>query len=270
MSRVRIRVELFKGEEYIDLARLSALPEELNKLLRSIGDDAGILPLDNDWKASEFKDGSLEFTAYSSDRLSTQVAARCAALSDAIFSGDADAVYKAGGSDRTILQYAQFARKIRAGEVIRVGVFKTSRSQKPVRWHHVTATNAAALTASIKTQVDYHGAALGLIHSLYKEAERPHFDLRDANRGGLVKCFYPRELYPAVIAALNDRERYVHVSGIVRANRIDKVIESITVERIEPTEQLSEADFAEFIGSAPTITGDRSTEDYISEVREDL
>lgn len=121
--RVRIRVELFKGEEYIDLTRLSTLPEGLSKLLRSIGDDAGVLPVDNDWKASEFKDGSLEFTVYSSDRLSTQVAARCAALSDAIFSGDVDAVYSAGGSDSTMLQFAQFARKIRSGEIVRVGVF---------------------------------------------------------------------------------------------------------------------------------------------------
>lgn len=123
----------------------------------------------------------------------------------------------------------------------------------------MTAAHAAALTASLKTQVDYHGAVLGLIHSLYKEAERPHFDLRDANRGGLVKCFYPRELYPEVIAALNDRERYVHVSGMVRANRIDKAIESIAVERIEPAEQLSDTDFAAFIGSAPTITGKMGT-----------
>jgi hypothetical protein len=268
MPQFRIRVELFKGQDSIELSRLSALPEELTKLFKSIADDAGVLPSDNQWRASDFADGSLEFNANSSDQLATKLIVRCARIANAVFAGDPHKAYEAGVTDRTLLQYERLAKEVHSGETVCLGAYRTTRQAKP-KLFAVTAERVERLTNEVRPIIEYHGSVLGFIHAVYVGAERPHFDLRDVAREDLVKCYYRRDIYPEIVKALTPPERRLHVSGTLRANRLNKTVDSIIVERIEFIDPLSEEDLEKFYGSAPDITGGQSAEEFVSDARED-
>jgi len=270
MPQFRIRVALFKGQESIDLSRLTALPDELSKLLRGIADDAGVPPMDNAWRASNFADGSLEFTVASSDRLSKDLSVRCARIAEAVFSGDREDAFKFGVTDRTLLQYGSLARKIQPGETICLGTLgKGARTKKPKRWYAVTAETVLRLASDVRPYFDYHGAVLGFIHAIYIAADKPHFDLRDLTREDLVKCYFTADMHDAIVKMLIPREQRVNVGGMIRANRLSKTIESIRVDRIEPVETVSNDEFERFFGSAPQLTGGQSAADFIADARED-
>lgn len=125
------------------------------------------------------------------------------------------------------------------------------------------------LTESVRPFIEYHGTVLGVIHAFYKEAERPHFDLRDIARDNIVKCFFGKDLYNDVVSALAPRERRVHVSGMVRANRLNMTIDTINVERLMLVDSLSNEDFERFFGSASTMTGEVGAAEFVSSIRED-
>jgi hypothetical protein len=269
MPQFRIRVELFKGQKSIELSRLSSLPEELTKLFKSIADDAGVPPGENQWRATNFADGSLEFTALSSDQLTANTSKRCARIANAIFAGDPRKARDAGVTERTLLQYASLARNVKSGETVCLGAFRTAQQQKPTKLYPVTAERVDRLTSDVRPVLEYHGEVLGFIHALYVGSDRPHFDLRDIAREDIVKCYFRRDLYSTIVTALTPRERRVHVVGTIHANRLNRSIESITVERIELVSPLSEDELEQFYGSAPDITGGRTSEEFISDARDD-
>lgn len=268
MAQFRIRVTLFKGQESIELARLTSLPEELSKLFRCIGEDAGVLPMDNHWRASHFADGSLEFDAATPENLKSGAVATCRRIANSVFSGRPQAAYDAGATERTLLQYGQVAKRIQTGETVVLSVLPALKKGRP-KPYLVTDEVVTRLLESVRPFLEYHGTLIGVVHAFYKEAERPHFDLRDVSRNNLVKCFYRREMYSDVVSALHPRERRVHVSGLVRANRLTKVIDSIQADRLQLIEPLSEEEFEKFFGSAPHMTGDLDSADFVSSLRED-
>lgn len=270
MPQLRIRIALFKGQESIDLSRLTALPDELTKLLRNIADDAGVPPVDNHWRASNFSDGSLEFTAASSDRLSKDLSLRCARIGEAVLSGDRDDAFRHGVTDRTLLQYAILARKVQPGEMVCLGILEDDkRFKNPKSWHTVTAEAAQRLTTDVRPHIDYHGAVLGCIHAVYIQVDRPHFDLRDLTREDLVKCYFSDDMHDEIVKMLTPKDRRVNVGGMLRANRLTKTIESIRVDRIKAAETITNEEFERFFGSAPEITGGQSAADFIADARED-
>ena len=60
---------------------------------------------------------------------------------------------------------------------------------------------ADKLAGTIERFIEYRGTVLGIIHALYKEAGRPHFQLRDITRDTLIKCYFEQNLYDAVVLA---------------------------------------------------------------------
>lgn len=269
MPQFRMRVTLFEGQESIELARLSTLPDELAKLFKSIGEDAGILPIHNQWRASNFADGSLEFEVATHEGLPAKSVAACRRIATSVFAGKPQAAYAAGATDRTFLQYAQVAKRMRAGESVSFRVFPAKRGKRPPKPYLVTSAVVEKLTESVRQFVEYHGTVLGVIHALYKEADRPHFDLRDVSRDNIVKCYFEEDLYNDIVAALAPRDRRVHVSGKVKANRLDRTIEAINVERLMLVDALSDEEFEKFFGSAPAMTGDVGAAEYVASLRED-
>jgi hypothetical protein len=269
MPQFKMRVTLFKGQESIELSRLSSLPEELAKLFKSIGDDAGVLPMQNQWRASKFSDGSLGFEVATHEGLTQKSAAVCRRIATSVLAGKPQAAHAAGATEKTFLQYAQVAKKIHPGESVALSILPAKGGKRAAKPYLVTSEVVERLTEAVRPFIEYHGTVLGVIHAFYKEAERPHFDLRDISRDNIVKCFFARDLYNDVVGALAPRERRVHVSGTVRANRLSKTIDSISVERLMLVDPLSEEDFEKFFGIAPTMTGDIGAAEYVSSLRED-
>lgn len=269
MPQIRVRVELFKGQELIELTRLAALPNELNAFFQSVGEDAGLLPDDNEWMATKFHDGSLQFTGITERTVPSQTARTYQRIAAGILSGDSDNAHRAGATDRTLLRYVRLANSVRGGESVRIGFLQNRNTRQPKRWFPVDSVTARRIADSINPVAEYEGSIFGLIHSLYKESEQPHFRLRDLARDELVSCYYTAEEYPIVVKALIQRDSRIYVSGQVRANRIDKTVESIRVREIRVAEEFSDSDFEKFFGCAPEMIGALTTEQYIDKVREE-
>lgn len=96
--------------------------------------------------------------------------------------------------------------------------------------------------------LEYYGSLQGKIHSWYKEAKTPYFDLRELATDRLVKCYYTEKLYRNVYEQMKDRDNVVHVSGDIKADRVERVPEEIKVVRIDNYEPLSKEEFEEFFG----------------------
>lgn len=267
MPQIRVRVELFKGQKLIDLTRLSVLPDELNAFLQSVGEDAGLLPQDNRWGATGFENGSLIFSSVSNQKVPARTVRTYERIAAGILAGDQNAAHRAGATDRTLLKYVRFAERVKSGESVRLGLYKARKDRKPKRWYNVDAVTAQTFADALNPIAEYEGALLGIIHALYKESDKPHFDLRDIARNHLVKCFYKDDAYGAVAQALIRRDSRVHVSGKIRANRVDKTVESMVVRTIKAADDFSDDDFEKFIGCAPDLTGDKTAQQYISEAR---
>lgn len=255
MADFRIRVELFKGQKAIELSRLAALPDELTRLFKSIADDAGVLPMDNRWSASNFSDGSLAFDANCPEDVGKKLVSRCQRIAHAVFAGDAVKAYEAGVTDKTLLQYQQVAKNIRAGETVCLGVFRPRSGKTHPKLFAVTSERVDQLTREINPIAEYHGTVLGFVHALFLGAERPHFDLRDISREGIVKCYYRRDQHGNVVSALTPHERRVHVSGLVRADRLTKTINTVNVEKMDFIDPPSDDVLEQFFGCAPNMTG---------------
>lgn len=292
VAKFRLRIQLFKGRKSIDLGRLGQVPEELNKFLKALGDDLRLSPEENHWQASRFADGSLALSVGLPNEVTDDVAERGTAIvqqiadvsvrpavliatnllsTNEVVLSQPDRLPDEGPapSDATLLRFANFARSLREGETCRIGVYKTARARAPTKWYPITLESADRLSLLVQPLIEYEGTVFGVVHAVYKEGSNPHFDLRDLSRGSLVKCYFNDSLWPHIVKALAIRDNRVHVSGRVRANRIDRVIESVVVGRIEPTERLSDLEFEQFIGCAPEITGALTTAQFIDTIRGD-
>lgn len=268
MPRIRLRVELFKGEELVDLTRLGTLPTELNSFLQSVGEDAGLMPEDNLWAATKFRDGSVVFSGVSRREVPANKVRSYERIAAGILAGQPDTARRSGASDRTLLKFVRFAGHVRSGESVRIGLFSSIRAHRPKHWFRIDPISAQGLAEALNPIAEYQGSILGIIHSLFKEGDKPHFRIRDIARDELVNCYYKPNVYGVVVKALVRPDSRVHVSGTIRANRVDKTIESVDVVDVRPAEEFSESDFESFFGCAPELTGDQSAEQYISKARE--
>jgi len=269
MARLRIRIQMFKGRDAVPLPRFGVLSNELHKFLRSLGDDLGIPDAENVWLASHFRDGSISFGAAQRADLSSDLERRGTALGEAITSADISVAQSLGGSDRTLLNFAGLAKVCTDDEYIKFGFYKSQKAKNPTRWvkaHQVTGQKIAEV---IHPYIDYHGSVFGVVHSLFKEGDRPHFFLRDLGRGALVKCYYSTSHYTDVVKALWVRDGRLNVSGMIRASRMEREIESLRVEHLQPAEPMTDQDFERFMGCAPGLTGDLTTAEFIERLRDE-
>lgn len=269
MAGIRFRIQFFRGKETIDLARLSVIPDEFSKFLHALGEDLGIPADQNNWRASKFRHGSLSMAIAAEDGFHADQIRSSADMTAAIVEGNVELAHDLGVSDRTLLRFSDFTRALRDDEPCRIGVYKTARSRAPSKWLPVTSDTGRHLANVVNLRIEYEGSLFGTIHSLYKEGDSPHFNLRDMARGSLVKCLFKDEHYNQIVRALAVRDNRVNVRGVLIANRLNREVESIRVREIDPAEMLSDEDFERFFGCSPDLTGDVSTADFIAFIRDD-
>ena len=74
----------------------------------------------------------------------------------------------------------------------------------------------------------------------------------------MVKCFFPREQYDAVVALLEDRSAVVYAEGTISENVITGAVESVKSERYRVLQPISHSDldalFAEAAAEVPEVS----------------
>ncbi len=269
MARLRIRLEVKgdppgePGRHGLPLQTLANLAEEAQKLVRTVGKDTSLG--DGYWLASNFVEGSLGFDVeFIGEADDDQVRHYNQSLASTISYRPNGNGGPHGISTDAIVQYAKVAEAIDLGQKLKVAVYE--QPDEP-RWFELTKQESVALLESLQTHVDYHGMVQGIIHSLFKESQPPHFDLRELATGRLVRCYYGPAQYVRVVKALKTREAVALVAGNIRASRITRRIESLQVERVEVAERLTREQLARLVGGAPKMTGRFTTSTFIHRQR---
>lgn len=267
MANFRIRVGINRGRGPVDYSDISSLTQEINQFLRLLGQDAGLSDDENRWTATHIKDGSFLSTGIPGN-VSAQESSRMGMMADAILQGNSVEARDLGVREQTTLQFKKLAIKASKSVPIEFGLYKSSRARIP-KWRAISVECAESLVANTQPFVDYEGAIQGVIHAWYKESSEPHFDLRERAKNALVRCYYTASLYEEILKSLVVPDAQIHVAGLLRANRIDRSIESIKVRRIKKPVAFSDSDFEQFFGSAPNLTGELDSASFVASVRGD-
>ena len=267
MALLRIRVELHRPDTGIEMPKLAELSGEMQKLFRMVADDIGIEHPSGNWVAKNFYNQGIGFDAeyQTGDIDQQQVEAYLHTLDQIATVGDETGWNVRGVRPETLVQAAKVAKVADEGELVRLGFL--NGATPGVSWRPLHKGQAATILERFDEWVEYRGMFQGLIHSLYKEAQPPYFDLRDFATGNLVKCQFELSAYEDVVVALKRKDSVVLVSGWVRAKRVDRRINAVRVERIQSTEPFDEEKLKAFFGSAPGWTGDLTTDKFIDAMR---
>ena len=268
MAQLKIRIELNKGRTGAPLEKLGDVARQFDRFLRAVATDLKVEAKKGEWLAVKFKNGSVSWdAAFQGDVTEAHARAFNRALE---FVADFDPdVEGANGmvSEATLLEYSKLGNCIDPDEVIGLGIFPSGGGRPKMR--QISYRRTAQVRQAIESPVLSYGSVQGIVHALVKEAGAPFFHLREFSSDGLVRCFYPDTLYDQVVRVLNNRRTVVHATGHLTLDRAKRVVDQVRVERIDAADPLSAEDFDRFFGSAPQLTGDLSTSEYIEQIRSD-
>jgi hypothetical protein len=268
MARLRFRLEVKRDAKGILLHKLANLADETLRFLGMVAEDIEAEPFKRDWLAVEFYNSSvgfdLEFEG-EADEDQARLYSR-AVRQIASYEPKRTTPERLGLRKETILQYARIGEQLEPTESINLGFYENGEHQ-PLEWRSHSKRHAVAVTEALEQIVEYHGMIQGIVHSLYKESEPPYFDVRELSGQQIVKCVYRPDNYRQVVDLLRNKDAVVLISGTVKARRIDRRIQEIRVEKMRATEPLSDDEFNRLRGSAPNLTGDISTAEFIERSR---
>lgn len=120
--------------------------------------------------------------------------------------------------------------------------------------------------------IEYYGYVQGTVHGLFIGAEEPYFTIRDLVTLNIIKCYYKQDMYDKVYELFSQPDNVVFVSGLIRADRQDRKIESITIEsgsKMKVAEQYKKGDLLKFFGCVPDLLNGTSLEQLMDELRND-
>ncbi|MDA2915978.1 hypothetical protein MYX64_03925 [Nitrospinae bacterium AH_259_B05_G02_I21] len=268
MARLRIRIELSKGKPGVPLDTLGDISKESERFFRMVGEDVGLDIAKGQWLAVDFESRSLSFTAeYVGEPTEEQVNKYNDALEYATTFEPELAELDGPVRRATMAQFAKIAIPAEPDEVVGLGIYEVGKP-KPA-WHYLSKEKSEAISKWVESVVEYYGSVQGAVHSLYKEAHPPYFDIRELSTNKLIKCSFSVERYPEIWKLLEKKEAIVHISGMISASKADKKIEQLRVQEVRVAQDISEEDFERFFGIAPDLTGELTTEDYLDKIRGD-
>jgi hypothetical protein len=270
VARVRVRFEMNKGRTGAPLSKLARVAEQLERFLGRVALDCSITAKAGEWLALNFENGSVSYDAEFQGETSAEAAMAFYRAVDHVTTLDPRTNELEGiVSSRTLAEYALIGTLIDPDESVGIGLYEPTHHESAPKWRQITYSKFSDIRREIETALSVHGAAQGIIHAWFKEAEQPYFRLRELSTWALVNCSYPPRLYPDVARAVRERSTVLIVSGKIKYDRLSRSAKEIDTERIEPVETLTSDDFDRLFGSAPRFTGDQSTDEFIDWVRED-
>ena len=266
MAQVKVRIELNKGRKGAPLEKLGEVSRQFDRFLRSLAADLKLDVKRDEWLAVNFKNGSISWdVALQTDVSEAQVGHFNQCL-EFITDFDPDSESTNGlVSDGTLLQYGKIGEHIDADEVIGIGLYNGVRSR--LKWRRIEYRRASRIRRSIEEPIMAYGSVQGALASVTLEGRRPYFSVRELSTEQTVKCFYSSSLYDDVVHALSQRNAIIHATGDLRLERASRLVGEMEVERIDRVEALSDEEFRSFFGMAPELTGEQTTQEYISEYR---
>lgn len=268
MAVLRVRIELKRSAQGIEMSKLKELSEESQKFLRMVAEDVGLNPNEGKWIAKDFYNQGIGFNAeFQQAEIDSQLVASYIHAIDGIATVTAETNWSVRGvRPQTIVQAARVAKIADDGEVVRLGLLNGADS---IEWRPLPLDRAAAVIEHFNVWAEYRGMLQGMILTIFKESSPSYFTLRDFASGQTVRCEFDANDWPKLHKAIERKESPVFVSGWIRTRRMDRKIDYLRVERVQGTKPLSRERLLKFFGSAPGWTGDLTTDQFIDSIRDD-
>ena len=270
MATLRIKILLNKGRRGVPLHKLSKINAETERFLSDLGQDLKVIESSREWIAVHFEEsGSVAYDiehATVSDERSIE---RFNGSLDGITELRLDEIPKTGleeVSSATIWQYTKIASALDTGEELDFGICRNGNGTPD--WRTLSPKRAEEIRHVLNDTIEIYGSIQGIIVALTKDDDRKdRFFIRELSTGNRIKCSFAPDYYQKVVSLLGVRDQAVFVSGTMKLSRIARKVEEITLEKIESAPPYEKGDLERFFGSAPDITGDLSTSEYLEEIR---
>ena len=242
MSRLRIRVELNRGGIGVPLHKLASVVKEAEKFFQLLAEDVHIERGRGEWLASEFDNGSLNFTAeYVGPVSPDQVRAFSAA-----FDGTTSL------RRATIAQFTRIADAIGEDELIGFGLYHSDQETQPGEWRCLSRRDALRIAEEIQLLM---GAAGEL------EQELPLPTVFDSSAGArLFKDRHDRAASVAGAPELPGFIREVEASLTRRIAHVEGIVEghSRSIQDLHEKSVVTESSFRSLLTAVDNFCGQAS------------
>ncbi len=267
MSKFHIRIKINPGGHGARLDKLGEISSQIEAFLRSLAHDTSIKAKKGDFVAVNFGNGSVCYDVELVSAIRGQKVQRYNTnLKKVIEFNPDDPKPMKGIRPVTIHQFARIADPIEADEEVGIGLYENG-GKKPKLWKYLSKATAKEIINAL-APVEYDGSIQAIIHALFLEAERPYFKAREISTDKLITCFYkPETHYDKIVESIKRQQSIVHITGKVKASRLDRQVAEITVEKIVPAKIMTKEELHRFFGCAPNLTGELTTEEFVDRIR---
>lgn len=267
MAQIKLRIEMNKGRKGAPLEKLGDVAKQIERFLRSLGGDLKLDAKKGEWLAEKFRNGSVSYDAAYQIEVPDAQLRHFNQCIEFITDYDPDTESPNGlVSDATLLEYGRIGSKIDPDEIISLGLYSGARNR--LKWRRIEYRKLGRVQQAMESPLHSYGSVQGVLHSVVIDVSAPYFQIRELAGEGVIKCFYPRKLYDDIVSALKIPNAVVHASGDMRLDRARRTVVEMVVERLDKVEPLSVEEFQSFFGSAPGVTGEMTTDQFIREFRD--
>lgn len=250
MARLKVRFVINQGRHGAPMAKLGKIAEQTEKFLRLYASDLGLDVKAGEWLAADFRNSSVEFQAEFPREVPPATAQFFSDGLEVLADFDPDNEGLNGRvGEAAALEYARIGTLLDPDEIIRMGIM--SPNLRAPRWRDITYSSFSAIRRELELPVTSHGSIQGIVHSWYKEAKEPHFQIRELSTDDLVRVFYREGLYEAVARAVQERSTVLIVDGTAKYDKVTRKALELQASRITPMEMMTPSDFEEVFGCAP-------------------
>lgn len=276
MARLRIKLELNPGGDGIRLDKLANISGELEKFLRSLATDCGVSTDVGEWVARGFYEGSMGAIV---EHVGTVEPIAAERFNSGIrkftsFRQDRDTL-NGEYSETTYRTFVDIGSRLDTDEVVKIGLFDRDafdssidpKALQPDEWESIAKRTTVEVQEAILSPVVYLGSIQGQLGTWYKPSDFIY--VKDNIFGAWVKCIYKAEMYEMIHRYYKDRKAVVHVTGLIKSDRLTGQPKEVIVEKIDRFDRLSDDEFESLLGGAPTLIGEESSSDFIDRMRDD-
>lgn len=261
MAQFRIKLELNKGRHGIPLQRLAQIAKETEKFLEMFSQDVKLEK--NGWIADNFENGSLMYDVnYIGESASHSMSIAHKAFEKIIDNDTTPDDLDFGIRKETFWQFAQIANHIEADDYIGIGLYK---GEDVSEIKELSKERSLEIERQIAQRVVEFGGVQGEITALIKASN--HLWINDFATNNRVICTFRGEMYSQVWQLLKSQDTVVNIEGWITKD--NGKITNFVIEKISPAVVYQEGDLERLFGCDPNFTGELSTEEYMTKLREE-
>ena len=257
-DEIILKIELNKGRRGIAMNKFAKIVEEAEKFLESFAEDVNLSK--TECLADEFKNESVDWTIhYAGIAEPSQITFGKKALAHVINPETTFETLGFGLSEKTLLHFAQIAHPLDIDDYIGVG---SMNGHKDIKMQKLTKERALWIEQQANRVMEEYAGFQGTITALFKDNNSCW--LKDYLTGNRVVCEFKSHQYATIWRLLERRDALVNVEGwyLIKGNE-----SRLRIEDIQELPNYQEGDIKKFFGCDKNFTGDKTTEEFLDELR---